>query len=79
MRVRPLSCDAEDTWQPGNTLLNYIKMVRIFYITPVVRVRPFNSDGEATWQQDDSLFNYIKTVSIFTHVHSCSEGETFEL
>jgi hypothetical protein len=32
--VRPLSCDGEDTWQHSNSLLNYIKMVSIFHITP---------------------------------------------
>ncbi len=73
--VRPLSSDGEDTWQHGNSLLNYIKMVSIFHITP-------GSEGENTqlwwWghlaQHGNWLLNYFKMVS--TPLIPGSEGET---
>ena len=28
INTRPLSCDGSDTWQHGNSLVNYMKLVR---------------------------------------------------
>lgn len=29
IRTRPLACDGSETWQHGNSLVNYMKLVRV--------------------------------------------------
>lgn len=42
MDIHPLSCDAQDTWPHGYSLINYMKIVRIFVVFNWNRVRLLN-------------------------------------
>ncbi|XP_037082453.1 glutamate receptor ionotropic, kainate 2-like [Pollicipes pollicipes] len=45
LTVRPLSCQAEDSWAEGNTLVNFIKLVRLTGLTGKVE---FDREGFRT-------------------------------
>ncbi|XP_037082452.1 glutamate receptor ionotropic, kainate 2-like, partial [Pollicipes pollicipes] len=45
LTVRPLSCQAEDSWAEGNTLVNFIKLV---FLRQLTGVRRFDREGFRT-------------------------------
>ncbi|XP_046985312.1 glutamate receptor ionotropic, kainate 2 isoform X4 [Schistocerca americana] len=91
--IKPLSCDAVDTWQHGYSLINYMKIVEMQGLTGVIKfdnqgfrsnflldIVELNKDGLkkiGTWNSTEGV-NFTRTYGeVYTQIVESLQNKTF--